>query len=158
MALPKEHLVKKRRQLNSGGTMLTATTKKPQAHSPNVLSKNASQQASRARGREQGPGSKSGDYQMWISPVQLLSCVQLFTTPWTAAHQASVSIISSRSLLKLMSIESLMPSNHLNLCRPLLLLPSIFPSIRVFSNVSALHIRWPTYWSFSFNISPSSEH
>ena len=125
--------------------MLKATTKKPQAHSPNVLSKNASQQASRARGREQGPGSKSGDYQVWISPVQLLSCVQIFTTPWTAAHQASVSIISSRSLLKLMSIESLMPSNHLNLCRPLLLLPSIFPSIRVFSNVSALHIRWTKY-------------
>ena len=78
--------------------------------------------------------------------------------PWTAAHQASVSIISSRSLLKLMSIESLMPSNHLNLCRPLLLLPSIFPSIRVYFNESALHIRWPKYWSFSFSISPSNEY
>ena len=138
--------------------MLTATMKKTQAHSPNVLSKNASQQASRARGTEQGPGSKSGDYQMWISSVQLLNCVRLFMTPWPAAHQASVPIISSHSLLKLMSIESVMTSNHLNLCWPLLLLPSIFPSIRVFSNVSALHIRWTKYWSFSFNISPSSEY
>ena len=79
-------------------------------------------------------------------------------TPWTAAHQASLSITNSRSLLKLMSIESVMPSNHLILCRPLLLLPSIFPSIRVFSNESVLLIRWPKYWSFSFNISPSSEY
>ena len=79
-------------------------------------------------------------------------------TPWTTARQASLSITNSRSLLKLMSIESVMPSNHLILCRPLLLLPSIFPSIRVFSNESALHIRWPKYWSFSFNISPSNEH
>ena len=78
--------------------------------------------------------------------------------PWTAAHQASLSITNSWSLLKLMSIESVMPSNHLILCRPLLLLPSIFPSIRVFSNESALHIKWPKYWSFSFNISPSNEH
>ena len=89
--------------------------------------------------------------------VQLsLSCVQLFATPWTAEHQASLSITNSRSLLKLMSIESMMPSNHLILCRPLLRLPSIFPSIRVFSNVLALHIRWPKYWSFSFSISPSN--
>ena len=79
-------------------------------------------------------------------------------TPWTAAHQASLSITNSSSLLKLMSIESVMPSNHFIHCRPLLLLPSIFPSIRVFSNESALHITWPKYWSFSFNISPSSEH
>ena len=79
-------------------------------------------------------------------------------TPWTAARQASLSITNSRSLLKLMSIESVMPSNCLILCRPLLLLPSIFPSIRVFSNESALHIRWAKYWSFSFNISPSNEH
>ena len=79
-------------------------------------------------------------------------------TSWTAACQASLSINNSRSLLKLMSIESVMPSNHLILCRPLLLLPSIFPSIRVFSNESALRIRWPKYWSFSFNISPSNEH
>ena len=79
-------------------------------------------------------------------------------TPWTAALQASLSITSSRSLPKLMSIESVMPSNHLILCRPLLLLPSVFPSIRVFSNESALHIRWPKHWSFSFNISPSNEH
>ena len=78
--------------------------------------------------------------------------------PWTAAHQASLSITNSRSLLKLLSIESVMPSNHLILCCPLLLLPLIFPSIRVFSNESALHIRWPKYWSSSFNISPSSEH
>ena len=79
-------------------------------------------------------------------------------TPWTAAHQASLSITNPRSLPKLMSIESVMPSNHLILCRPLLLLPSIIPSIRVFSNESALCIRWPKYWSFSFNISPSKEH
>ena len=96
--------------------------------------------------------------QLSFSSVQLLSRVWLFETPWTAAHQASLSITNSWSLLKLMSIESVMPSNHLILCRPLLLLPSIFPSIRVFSNESALCIRWPKYWSFSFNISPSNEH
>ena len=79
-------------------------------------------------------------------------------TPWTAACQASLSMTNSQNLLKLMSIESVMPSNHLILCHPLLLLPSIFPSIRVFSNESALHIRWPKYWSFSFSISPSSEY
>ena len=87
-----------------------------------------------------------------------LSHVQLFVTPWTAACQASLSITNSRSLLKLLSIESVMPSNHLIFCRPLLLLPSIFLSIRVFSNESVLCIRWPKYWSFSFNISPSNEH
>ena len=91
-------------------------------------------------------------------PVQLLSFVQLFATPWTAACQASLSITNSQSLPKLTSIESVMPSNHLILCHPLLLLPSIFPSIRVFSNESALRIRWPKYWSYSFNISPSNEH
>ena len=90
--------------------------------------------------------------------VQSLSCVQLFATPWTAARQASLSITNSQSLLKLMSVESVMSPNHLILCRPLLLLPSIFPSIRVFSSESALHIRWPKYWSFSFNISPSNEY
>ena len=90
--------------------------------------------------------------------VQSLSRVQLFATPWTAAHQASLSITNCRSLLKLMSIELVMPSNHLILCCPLLLLPSIFPSIRVFSNESVLHIRWPKVWSFSFNISPSNEY
>ena len=90
--------------------------------------------------------------------VQSLSCVQLFVTPWTAARQASLSINNSQSSLKLMPIESLMPSNHLILCHPLLLPPSIIPSIRVFSNESVLRIRWPKYWSFSFNISPSSEH
>ena len=93
-----------------------------------------------------------------FSSVQSLSRVRLFATPWTAAFQASVSITNSWSLPKHMSIESMMPSNHLILCRPLLLLPSIFPTIRVFSNESALHIRWPKYWSFSFNISPSNEH
>ena len=91
-----------------------------------------------------------------FSSVQLLSRVQLFVTPWTAAHQASQSITNSQSLLKLMSIELVMPSNHLILCHPLLLQPSIFPSIRVFSNESVLHIRWPKYWSFSFSISPSN--
>ena len=93
-----------------------------------------------------------------ISSVQSLSCVRLFVTPWIAAHQASLFITNSQSSLKLMSIESVMPSNHLILCQSLLLLTSIFPSIRVFSNESALHIRWPKYWSFSFNISPSNEH
>ena len=90
--------------------------------------------------------------------VQLLSRVWLFVTPWTAAHQASLSIIKAQSLLKLMSTKSVMPSNHLTLCRPLLLLLSIFPSIRVFSNESVLHIRRPKYWSFSFSISPSNEY
>ena len=92
-----------------------------------------------------------------IQSVQSLSHVRLFETPWTAACQASLSITNYWSLLKLMSIESVMPSNYLILCRPLLLSPSIFPSIRVFSNESVLHIRWPKYWSFSFNISPSNE-
>ena len=95
---------------------------------------------------------------MCIYSVQSLSYVRLFATPWTAALQASLSITNSHSLLKLMSIESVMPSNHLILCRPLLLPSSILPSIRVFSNESALHIRWPKYWSFSFSISPSSEY
>ena len=93
-----------------------------------------------------------------VSSVQSLSCVRLFATPWTIAHQASLSITNSGSLLKLMSIELVMPYNHLILCHPLLLLTSIFPSIRVSSNESVLHIRWPKYWSFSFSISPSSEH
>ena len=93
-----------------------------------------------------------------FSSVQSLSCVPLFATPWTAACQASLSITNSWSLPKLTCIESVMPSSHLILCRPLLLLPSIFPSIRVFSNESALRMRWPKYYSFSFNISPSNEH
>ena len=93
-----------------------------------------------------------------VSSVQSLSFVGLFATPWTAAYQASLSITNSRSLLKLMSIESVMPSNHLILCRPLLLLLSIFPSIGVFSNESVLQISWPDYWSFSFSISPSNEY
>ena len=92
------------------------------------------------------------------SSVQLLSRVLLLATPWIAAHQASLSITNCRSLPKSMSIELVMPSNHLILFRPLLLLPSIFPSIRVFSNESVLRMRWPKYWSFSFNISPSNEH
>ena len=93
-----------------------------------------------------------------FSSVQSLSRVQLFATPWTAAHQASLSITNSWSLLKLMPIELVMPSNHLILCHPLLLLPSTFPSIRVFSNESVLRIRWPKYWSFSFSISSSNEY
>ena len=93
-----------------------------------------------------------------VSSVPSLSRVQLFVTPWTAAHQASLSFSISWGLLKLMSIESVMPSNHFILCYPLLLLPSIFPNFRVFSNESAFCIRWPKYWSFSFNISPSNEH
>ena len=94
---------------------------------------------------------------LWFSSFQLLSHVQLFVTPWTTAHQASLSITNSRSLLKLISIESVMPSNHLILCHSLLFLPSFFTSIRVFSNESVLHIRWPKYWSFSFTISHSNE-
>ena len=93
-----------------------------------------------------------------FSSIHSLSCVRLFVTPWTAARQASLSVTNCWSLLKLMSIESVMSSNYLILCRPLLLPPSIFPSIRVFFNKSALRIRWPKYWSFSFNISPSSEY
>ena len=93
-----------------------------------------------------------------FSSVQSPSHVQHFATPWTAARQAFLSITNSRNLPKLMFIESVMPSNHLILCHPLLLMPSIFPSIRVFSNESALRIRWPKYWNFSFNISPSNEH
>jgi len=93
-----------------------------------------------------------------FSSIQLLSRVQLFANPWTAVHQASLSITNSRSLLKLMSIKSVVPSNHLILCHSLLLPPSIFPSIKVFSNESVLCIRWPKYWSFSFNISPSNEY
>ena len=99
-----------------------------------------------------------GKCYMLVQSVHQLSRVQLFVTPWTTARQASLSITNSQSLLILMSIESVMPSNPLILCRPLLLLASIFPSIRVFSKESALHIRWPKYWSFSFNISPSNEH
>ena len=93
-----------------------------------------------------------------FSSVQLLSRVRFFATPWTAAHQASLSVTNSWSLLKLISIESVIPSNHLIFCRPLFLLPSVFPSIRVFSSESALCIRWPKYWSFSFSISPSNEY
>ena len=93
-----------------------------------------------------------------FSSLQSLSHVQFFATPWTAAHQASLSIINSQSLLKLMSIELVIPSNHLILCHPLLLLPSIFPRIRVFSNESALRVRWPKYWNFSLSISPSNEY
>ena len=95
---------------------------------------------------------------MPTSSVQLLSRVNSLRPPWTAARQASLSITNSQSLLKLMSIESVMPSNHLILCHPLFFPPSIFPSIRVFSNESVLRIRWPKYWSFSFSISPSNEY
>ena len=93
----------------------------------------------------------------YLISVQSLSCLRLFVTPWTAARQASLSIINSRSLLRLMSVELVMPSNRLTLCPPLLL-PSVFPSIRVFSNESLLHIRWPKYWSFNFSISPCNEY
>ena len=93
-----------------------------------------------------------------FSSVQLLSCVQLFATPWTAACQASLCFTSSQSLPKFMSTGSVMPSNHLILCHPFLILPSIFPSIRVFSNESTLPIRWPKDWSFSLSINPSNEH
>ena len=102
--------------------------------------------------------SNHGKQVLHFTSVQSLSHVGLFPTPWTAVSQASLSITNSRSLPKLTSIESVMPSNHFILCRPLLLPPSIFPSIRVFSNESALHIRWPKYWSISFNISPSNEY
>ena len=97
------------------------------------------------------------NFSFQCSSVQLLSCVQLFATPWITARQASLSITNSQSSLKLMSIELVMPSSHLILCRPLLLLPPIPPSITVFSNESTLHMRWLKYWSFSFSISPSNE-
>ena len=101
---------------------------------------------------------ESTSFERELSSVQSLSRVQLFVTLWTAAHQASLSINNSQRLLKLMSIESVTPSNHLILCHPLLLPPSIFPSNRVFSSESVLYIRWPKYWSFSFSISPSNEY
>ena len=100
----------------------------------------------------------SNHYWRTFSSVQSLCCVQFFVTPWTAAHQASLSITNSQNLLNIVSIESVMLSNHLIICHPLLLPPSIFPSIRVFSNESALRIRWSKYWSFSFSISPSIEY
>ena len=100
-------------------------------------------------------GDLKTDFQLQFSLAQSPSRVRLFVTPWAAALQASLSITNSWSLLKLVSIEWVMPSSHLILCCPLLLLPSIFPSIRVFSTESVLHIRWPKYWSFSFSISPS---
>ena len=106
-------------------------------------------------------GASTGLSQVYSLPqfssVQSLSRVQLFVTPWTAARQASLSITHSRSMLKLMSIESVMPSNHFILCCPLLLPPSIFPSFRVFSNESVIHVRWPKHWRFSFSVSPSPE-
>ena len=110
--------------------------------------------------KELDPGLKSfsWEFSFQFSSFQSLSCVWLFVTPWTAACQTSLFTTNSRSLLKLMSIESVMSSNHLILCHPLLLLPSIFPRIRVFSNESVLPIRWPKYWSFSFNISSSNKH
>ena len=103
-------------------------------------------------------GNRTAISSVQFSSVQSLSCVRLFATPWIAARQASLSIISSRSSLKRMSIESVMPSSRLILCRSLLLLPPIPPSIRVFSNKLTLHMRWPKFWSFSFSISPSNEH
>ena len=108
--------------------------------------------------RNAGLDEAQAGIKIQFSSVQLLGHVQLFETPWTTAHQASLSITNSQSSPKFMCIESVMPSSHLFLCRPLLLLPLIPPSIRVFSNESALCIRWPKYWSFSFNISPSNEY
>ena len=108
--------------------------------------------------REKSISNKRNVLVYWFSSVQSLSLVRLFVTPWTAACQASLSITNSQSLPKLMSIEMVISSNCLILCRPLLLLPSIFPSIRVFSNESVLRMRWLKYWSFSFNISPFNEH
>ena len=115
--------------------------------------------SSQPRDRTQVSRIAGGFFTSWAT-VQFSSliCIWLFATPWTAPHQASLSITNSWSLLKLMSIESVMPSNHLILCRPLLLPPSILPSIRVFSNESVLCIRWPKYWSFGFSISPSNEY
>ena len=121
----------------------------------------------RLMGTENGPVGTSGEDvvargKMGIGDLvqfsSIIQLVQLFATPWTMAHQASLSITNSRSVLKLMSIELVMPSNHLILCHLLLLLPSIFPIIRGFPNESVLRIRWPRYWSFSFNISPSNEY
>ena len=115
-------------------------------------------------GKIEGMGRTEGQTVRWLDGItefssgQLLSCVWPFAIPWTAARQASLSITNSQNLLKLVSIESVMPSNHLNLCHPLLHPPSIFPSIRGFSNESVLHIRWPKYWSFSFSISSSNEY
>ena len=115
------------------------------------------------RGRETQPAPRHSSHSNWDfksvgQSVQLLSHVPYFVTPWTAAYQASLSIINSQSLLKLKSIESVVPSSHFILCHPLLLSPAIFPSIRFFSNESVLRIRWPKCWSFSFNISPSNEY
>ena len=98
------------------------------------------------------------EFMRHYSSVQSFSCLQLFVTPWTAALQAPLSITNSQRLLKLMSIKPVMPTSHLFLCNPLLLLPSIFPSIRVFCNESVLHIRWPNYWTFNFSISSSNEY
>ena len=108
--------------------------------------------------RNAGLDEAQAGIKIQFSSVQLLGHVQLFETLWTTARQSSLSITNSQSLLKLISIESVMPSSHLILCRPILFLPSIPPSIRVFSNESALHIRWPKYWSFSFSISPFNDH
>ena len=105
-----------------------------------------------------GTGQRCYHETLTAAPSVQFSCKRLFATLWTAARQASLYITNSRSLLKLMSIELVLPSNHLILCCPLLLPHSIFPSIRVFSNESALHMRWPKYWSFSFSISPSNEY
>ena len=103
-------------------------------------------------------GEPENSHLCWFSSVQSFRSVQLFATTWTVSCQAPLSITNSQSLLKLMPIKSVIPSNHLILCRSLLLLPSVFPSIRIFSNESALRIRWPKYWSFSFSISPSNAY
>ena len=147
---------------------LPATEQQQQGHLPaasvdaEACAASAADLQHRLRGVQGGGGgrlcSREAGKQVFDVVVQSLSLVPLFVTPWTAARQASPSSTTSQSLLKLMSIELVMPPNHLILCHPLLLLSSIFPSIRVFSNELALPIRWPKYWSFSFNISPSSEY
>ena len=131
----------------------------PRLHLPLLMHSFFKQFRTFTRFPNQGMGSSALIEEVsQFSLVQSLSRVQLFVTPWTAACQASLSITNSWSLLKLMSIESVMPSNHLICCHPLLLPPSISPSIWVFSDESVVRIRWPKYWSFSFNISPSNEH
>ena len=137
--------------------MMTQTVR-TRLYSPTCCKKGWSPSSLPAKSSGRGGYTTKRKGVLVVAVVQLLSCVQLFATLWTAACQASLSFTSSWSLLKLMSIEFVMPSNHLILCLPLLLLPSIFPSIRVFSNESVLHIRWPKYSSFSLSISPSSEY
>ena len=130
----------------------------PNAHSSTIYNGKGMKATQESFNRQMDKDAIYTLIHIYISSVQSLSHIQLFAIPWTAVHEASLSIANYHSLLKLMSIKSVMPSNHLNLCRPLLLPPSILPSIRVFSSESVLLIRQPKYWSFSFSISPSNEH